>query len=231
MTDRISRPYPAAGATPQRNAKAEGIVLPADEALRCGERCRYPKVTVAGITINSPLRWHVAVTNPSCEMRVREQMQDLGIDTIMPMVRFWRIRNKQRSVAERPLVARTVIFGIDPATQMLLQPVYKHEWVGSGADKQYVPTEEVASYKTITGLERIARGASNEWAVLPPEEAFNLRFQILRGEFDATLRQFNPLAAVPPMIKWLLDRGEIPADSFLTHREARRKGLKFSEAA
>lgn len=220
-----------ANAGRQHNSRCEGVVLPPDEALRLGERCRFPKVEVGGITINSPLKWFVAVTNPGCEGRVRDQMQDLGIDTILPMVRYWRIRNKQRLVAERPLVARTVIFGMNPKTQMLLQPVYKHAWEGSGEDKRYVPTAEVESYKTILGLERIARGASNEWAEIPAQEAFGLRFQILRGDFDATLRQFNPASAVPPMIRWLLDRGEIPPDSVLTHREARRKGLKFSEAA
>jgi hypothetical protein len=211
----------------QHNGRCEGVVLPSDQALRLGERCRYPKVEVGGITIHSPLKWHVAITNPGCERRVREQMQDLGIDTILPMIRYWQIRNKQRDVVERPLVARTVIFGIDPKTQMLLQPVYEHEWVG----KQYVPTGRIEGYKSLVGLERIARCDGERWAEMPAEQAFNLRFQILRGEFDATQRQVNPAMALPPMIKWLLERGEIPSEGVLTHKEAKRKGLNFSVAA
>ncbi|MBP2495396.1 hypothetical protein ABID82_002271 [Methylobacterium sp. PvP062] len=179
----------------------------------------------------NPLTWHVAVTNYGCELRVREQMAERGIDTIIPMVRFWRVKNRQRSVAERPLMARTVIFGIDHSTQSLMDREMGHEWVGEGEDRRLVPTGRTGRLIPIRGLERIARGTDDCWAVMPEAQAFKLRFSILRGDFDATLRQSNPAWELPPMIQWLLERGEIPRDGVLTHKEARRRGLNFSAAA
>ena len=188
---------------------------------------RRAEALAAGAGEPAPLTWHVAVTNPGCEAKVRDQMTERGIDTILPMIRYWRIRNRHRAIAERPLIARTVIFGLDHATQSLMDREMGHQWVGH----QLIPTGRTGRLIPIRGLERVARGANDAWAVLPAPEAYKLRFSILRGDFDATIRQSNTRVELPPLIRWLLKRGEIPADSVLTHREARRKGLQFTEAA
>ena len=158
----------------------------------------------AGAGEPNPITWHVAVTNPAREALVRQQMQSRGMDTIVPMIRFWRVRNRRRFVAEKPLLARTVIFGMDRARHDLID---------------------------VVGLERVIRGAQDRWFVLPPNEAYDLRFRMLRGDFDATLREGRAMPELPQFIRWLLDRGDLPADSFLTHKELRTKGLKFQEVA
>lgn len=188
---------------------------------------RRAEAFAAGAGEPNPLTWHVAVTNHGCEAKVRDQMTERGIDTVLPVIRFWRIRNRQRVAVERPLIARTVIFGIDHATQSLMDREMQHEWVGD----QLVPAGRTGRLIPIRGLERIARGTGDGWAVMPASEAYKLRFSLMRGDFDATLRQSNPARELPPMILWLLERGEIPRDAILTHKEAKRKGLQFSEAA
>lgn len=152
----------------------------------------------------TPLTWHVAVTNPGREALVRQQLQGRGMDVIMPMIRFWRVRNRKRFVAERPLMARTLVFGMDRDKHDLLD---------------------------VIGLERIVRGAQDRWYVLPASEAYDLRLRILRGDFDGTLRQDRVMPELPEFIRWLLARGDLPSDSVLTHKELRSKGLKFEVAA
>ncbi|ACL60609.1 transcription termination/antitermination NusG family protein [Methylobacterium nodulans] len=185
-------------------------VLPAEPALALGERCRWSRdmrrsaamAQAAGEP--NPLRWHAAVTFPGCEVKVRDAMQLRRIDTVLPMVRFWRIRSRKRFVAERPLLARTVIFGLDHACQ------------------------DIAG---IEGLERVVRGASVGWADLPEQDVYDLRLSILRGEFDATLRQDYPERPLPRLILYLLRNGDLPAQAVLTHKQAKRAGLKFAAAA
>ncbi len=62
----------------------------------------------------NPVRWHAAVTNPGCEIAVRDAMARRGVDTVLPMLRFWQVRNRKRIIAERPLMARIVVFGSTP---------------------------------------------------------------------------------------------------------------------
>lgn len=153
---------------------------------------------------NSTLTWHVAVTNPGREALVRQQLVARGIDVIMPMVRFWRVRNRKRIIAERPLLARTLVIGMD---------------------------REVHDLLNVIGLERIVKGAEERWYRLPALEAYDLRLRVLRGDFDGTLREGRAMPELPPFIKWLLARGDIPADGVLTHKELRQKGAKFEVAA
>ncbi|GJE00569.1 hypothetical protein GMJLKIPL_2492 [Methylobacterium isbiliense] len=152
----------------------------------------------------NPLRWHAAVTFPGCEIKVRDEMQRREIDTVLPMIRFWRIRSRQRFVAERPLLARTVVFGLDHSFQ---------------------------SIAGIEGLERVVRGASLAWADLPEDDVFDLRLRILRGEFDATLRQSHPERPWPRLIAYLIRNGDLPPQAVWTHRQAKAAGLKFAAAA
>lgn len=158
----------------------------------------------AGAGEAAPLRWHAAITNPSYDFIVRDIMQERGIDTVLPVVRYWRIRNRRREIAERPLLARCVIFGLDPAWQDI---------------------------RGIRGLERVVKGASDSWARLPANEVYDLRFAILRGDFDATLREAHSLRPLPDLIRRLITDGYLPAQAGLTHKEARRAGLKFSVVA
>lgn len=153
---------------------------------------------------NTTLTWHVAVTNPGREALVRQQLVARGIDVIMPMVRFWRVRNRKRIIAERPLMARTLVIGMDREAHDLLN---------------------------VIGLERIVKGAEDRWYRLPAVEAYDLRLRVLKGDFDGTLREGRAMPELPSFIKWLLARGDIPADSVLTHKELRTKGLKFEVAA
>ncbi|MFE1601591.1 transcription termination/antitermination NusG family protein [Methylobacterium sp. ID0610] len=185
-------------------------VLPADPALRLGERCRWSRDMRRSTAMAhaagepTPLRWHAAVTFPSCEIRVRDAMQRRGIDTVLPMIRFWRIRSRQRFIAERPLLARTVVFGLDHSCQ------------------------DIAN---IEGLEHVVRGASAGWADLPEQDVYDLRLSILRGEFDATLRQSHPERPWPRLIAYLIRNGDLPPQAAWTHRQAKAAGLKFSVAA
>jgi hypothetical protein len=152
----------------------------------------------------NPLRWHAAVTNPGCELIVRDAMARRGIDTVLPMLRFWRVRHRKRLIAERPLMARIVVFGFDPSTQHIAG---------------------------IYGLERIVRGASERWAALDLEEVHDLRLRILRGEFDATLRESHPYIEVPPLIRHLVKIGALRFEATCTHKAARNLGLKFKDVA
>ncbi|WP_125901347.1 MULTISPECIES: transcription termination/antitermination NusG family protein [Methylobacterium] len=185
-------------------------VLPATPALRLGDRCRWPRdsrretamAQAAGEP--NPVRWHAAVTNPGCEVMVRDAMARRGVDTVLPMLRFWRVRNRKRIIAERPLMARILVFGLDRSTQHIAG---------------------------IYGLERIVRGASDRWAVLAQGEVEDLRLRILRGEFDATLRQTDPQMEVPPLIRHLVSIGALPYSATCTHKAARNLGLKFKDVA
>ncbi|AWN55048.1 transcription termination/antitermination NusG family protein [Methylobacterium sp. 17Sr1-1] len=185
-------------------------VLPAAPALHLGDRCRWPRDSRRETAMcqaagePNPVRWHAAVTNPGCEVMVRDAMARRGVDTVLPMLRFWRVQNRKRIVAERPLMARVVLFGLDPSTQ------------------------NVAG---IYGLERIVRGASDRWAVLDQGEVQDLRLRILRGEFDATLRVSHPYIEVPPLIRHLVAIGALPYSATCTHSAAKRLGLKFKEVA
>lgn len=165
---------------------------------------RRAEAFAAGAGQPDPLRWHAAITNPGYEFIVRAAMQDRGIDTVLPVIRYWRVRNRRREVAERPLLARTIIFGLDH-------------------DQQHV--------RGIRGFERVVRGASDLWANLPANEVYDLRFAILRGDFDATLREGQPQRPLPDLIRRLIDDGDLPPQAGLTHREAKRSGLNFSVAA
>ncbi len=185
-------------------------VLPAAPMLSLGERCRWPRDTRRATAMAqaagepNPVRWHVAVTNPGCELTVRDAMARRGVDTVLPMLRFWRVRNRKRIIAERPLMARIVVFGLDPSTQHIAG---------------------------IYGLERVVRGASDRWAVLDQGEVQDLRLRILRGEFDATLRQTDPQLEVPPLIRHLVKIDALPYSATCTHKAARNLGLKFKDVA
>lgn len=233
--------YNTAQATPQHNGLMplwlprddDAPALEADPALGCGARCRIDGRRAmalshaAGEVDASPLTWHAAVTNPGAEFSVRAALQDRGIDTVLPTIRYWRIRNRKRFVAERPLLARCVLFGMNKETQSLVEFVSRYVRDGD----QLVRADEPDRARTIVGIERIVRGADDGWAVLPASEIYDLRLRILRGDFDATLREGRARPELPEFIKALIARGELPADSSLTHRELRRKGLKFSVAA
>lgn len=169
------------------------------------------------------LTWHAAATNQGKELAVRAALQARGIDTVLPLLRIWRIRNRQRVMAERPLLPRLVLFGIDKATQSLVDLVPSYVRT---IDDELVPVPLSERVVSIPGLERIVRGAGQEWATFRPEDVYDLRFRILRGEFDPTITE-----ETSPIVKWLIDRGELDRRSVLTHKQAKIAGLKFSVAA
>lgn len=177
----------------------------------------------------NPLTWHAAVTNFGAEFSVREALQARGIDTVLPVIRYWRIRNRKRIIAERPVFPRCVLFGMDHQTQSLIDFVSRY--VRSDDGHSIIRKDEPARARSIVGIERIVRNADGNWAVVPTLEVWELRRQILTGAFDGTLRQDRARPELPPFIASLIEKGELPAMATFTHKEARRTGLKFSVAA
>ena len=223
-----------AKATPQHNVtinyeprEGDAPVWGSDPALGLGERCRLNRRAQA--VHDGAVQWHAAVTHQGCENIVRAELQARGIDTVLPMVRYWHIRRRQRIVIERPLLASVVLFCLDHNRQSLVDMFDRFEWDSEEQVLRKARGPQVAV--PVPGVERVVRGASDRWAVLPTEQVWDLRLSILRGDFDATLREGMPNVELPPIIKWLLKNGDLPANAILTHKEAKRKGLKFAVAA
>ncbi|MGA0595626.1 transcription termination/antitermination NusG family protein [Enterovirga sp. CN4-39] len=104
--------------------------------------------------------WFVAFTNPNCEGRVIKAMNERGIATLAPVIRYWRTRNRKRVQDERQLMPRYVIFGMDRA---------RHNLIG------------------IEGLERIVRSNDRSWSRVPEWAVALLRMRMLSGEFDPSV--------------------------------------------
>lgn len=230
----MSRKRYDAKATPQHNVtinyeprEGDAPVWGADPAIGVGERCRLNRK--AKFEDGGSVKWHAAVTHQGCEGAVRAELQARGIDTVLPMVRYWHIRRRQRIVVERPLLASVVLFALDHTRQSLVDMFDRFEWDSEQQCLRKAHGPQVAV--PVPGIERIVRGASDRWAVLPTEQVWDLRLSILRGDFDATLREEMPNVELPPIIRWLLKNGDLPPTAILTHKEARRKGLKFNLAA
>ena len=106
-----------------------------------------------------PRVWHVAVTNPGWERNVAKAMDQRGIDTFLPMIRFTTYRAKTSGVGEKPLLPRYVLFRLEHSGQRL---------------------------DRVDGLERLIRQPDGQVATVADRIVHDLRVRAVGREFEAT---------------------------------------------
>lgn len=112
----VDRRY-AAEATPQHNSRSEGIVLPSDEVLGLGERCRLAKEAASCDSSEGSSRYDAALTyfaasvQGSGEHRACEWLRQAEYTTFVPS-RAVEIRHaRKRHLVRRPVFPGYVFVG------------------------------------------------------------------------------------------------------------------------